>query len=413
MPLFNRKLWDLRNRVYRKLNSKSDSRPVLANVYRSYLRIAGNDELRKFVELFGPVQNNEWTCTDEPIMAYRWIAYSKKNLRRSKDFVNQWEQVLTRSFRISKDTPLALSAIYLNPSKYVVYQEQLDFEDERLSNREYFSLLLGILSQFVNALPVQLETLGNYLQHFGAWLGRHSSPKQERLLTFRYLTMVTLVSLRDKIFRELRAQEIINLALVRVIELYLLNFGTETVTSEVLGTRGLLGLVRKVRWSHEVARDIKQQLVKQLKSENTSHELVVLELVLFFSGIEHNRDAPELYSVFLDVCHRNARFQGLTYTAAAFWNYLNSYQATDREDCLSLVKHILLDSTSGKLADLAASTAYPNFGLGLMDFLVQNEMRGLPSYLLSILRPLIDKHSQDLQQRSFSLRQATSTSHFL
>jgi hypothetical protein len=388
VPAFNCRLRDLKNTVYEKLDEDSQTRHILSNIFRGHLRVSDDNELRQFVEHFGPVRGNDWILADEPLATTRWLKFSKYSLGRTNEFRRRWQQVLTETSERSVDEKIDLTLALLSPEKL----REPKFKSRILSisledlRQEYGGILLAVLDGFLSSLPLPLDSLAEYLFRLNRWLDRHSQPPKGGL-SGRYRVILSLTNNTAKMYSTLRRDEKINQALASVVKCYLKNLATESSTYEVLGVRGLLPLVRRIQWQPQDAAELTEALLAYLTNRGNVFRPVIFEHLLQFARIAHYTDTKTIWRLFLDICQNDTRSLGLTYTAAAFWRYVIQTRQDGADDDLAL--KILSDLTAGKLADLETSPIYPDFIGGLLDRLIHTNAKGSPKELLAMLTPLV------------------------
>ncbi len=221
VPIFNCALWELRNKVYSKLNESAQTRPILANVFRGQLWVASDEELSLFVQRFGPIQQNRWMLLDEPDAAYRWITYSKYRTGRTKDFQKKWGRILNKIIQHKpKDSKAYLAFFLLNPHKIIHSKDQGWVSILCELGEEYFSILNGVLNELLNRRPLPMELLSNYLSQIEGWLDKYP-PKEQWSPSYRYLVLISLIRI-GKISKPW-LQKQFNHALAQIAKSYLVN----------------------------------------------------------------------------------------------------------------------------------------------------------------------------------------------
>jgi hypothetical protein len=412
VPCFNVKLKDLKIKVYSKLNQSNRTRPILSNVFRGHLRVAGDQELRQFVDRFGPVQGGDWTLTDDPIAALRWVKYSRYERDRTHEFRREWAWVLSETAKQSPNPKISLILAVLRPAKL---RDDPSFKKHILAikltnlNNEYFGVLRGVLDGFLSSFPLPLDSLAAYLSQLREWLNRPSrarridsaseteflsDPLPQGSVTARYLIVSSLTESTWKIFSRLRAEDPLNKALTGMVKDYLSNLAHETSTNEILGRFGLLKLNERINWRVQDVAELTQSLFAYLNDKENAYRPAVFEHLVTFALLGNHKDPTAITKLFLDICKDNAEFAGLTYTARAFWTYVRNIVPSIP---VNIPKQILEDLTAGKLAPIEASVVYPDLAKGLIRRLVAAEEKGSPDQLLALLRPLVTRFGNNVE----------------
>lgn len=404
VPIFNCKLWELRKRVYRELDD-IDAHPLLANIFRGHLSVADAQEMRRFVDEFGPVRQGQWRLAKQPIASHRWINYSKYNFRRTKLIRRSWENALEQTITISPDAGALLMAVMLNPTNISHFEKRAKNVSIEQLDGNYISIIISVLEQLLRRKPLPFAALGNYLLQVDMWLDKYSNTTQH-FLSYRYFVIaaLTLLNVNQPSTKLDRIKEL-NQSLKRIIKTYLLNIRSEYRSNALLGTRGLLTLVKKVKWDPLDSKQLQVVLTQYLQENDDAHTYkpVVFEHLLFFlriKGSDNLISIRELTDTYYTICSQNAEFPGLTFTSKRLWEHLIGYSKKYPEDYKSLLKEIIDDLISNRLEAFVKSEAYPDFVAGLLKHLSFNRYAVTVKEIVSFLRPIL-LYFEDTQQSTY------------
>ncbi len=386
VPVFECKLWELKNKVYLKLKESPHTRPILANVFRGHLHVASDSELLFFIDNFGPVQYNKWVLLDEPDAAYRWVTYSKYRIDRTKDFREYWSRILNQMIQyMPKDPKVYLVFFLLNPYKIIKDQEWISAVSEL--EEKYFFMLYGVLNELLNQKPLPIELLTSYLLQMKDWLNKYP-PIGSWSLSYKYLIITYLTRIK---ISKLWLQKKLNHAMAQVIKGYLCNISDEYVNAGVLGIFGLNTLVKKIEWNEQDSIEISESLQKYLHDEGKRYRPILFGLLLIFIRFGNLRtpSGGELFSLYRSICVQDSDFRGLTYTSQNFWIHLRALSLKYPAEYRPLLGNIVESLSSGRPDDFMKSIAYPDFLDGLMEHLAFTSYKIIAIKLFNLLRPLV------------------------
>lgn len=386
VPVFECKLWELKNKVYLKLNESPHTRPILANVFRGHLHVASDSELLFFIDNFGPVQYNKWVLLDDPDTAYRWITYSKYRIDRTKDFRKYWSRKLNQMIQyMPKDPSVHLVFFLLDPHKIIKGQEWIS----AISGLEekYFSMLYEVLDELLSQYPLPIELFTSYLLQMKDWLNKYP-PIGSWVLSYKYKIITSLIRIK---ISKLWLQKKLNHVMVQIIKDYLCNITNEYATNEVLGIFGLKTLVKKIEWDEQDSIEISESLQKYLHDEGKRYRPILFELLLIFIRFGNLRtpSGDELFFLYSSICVQDSDFCGLTYTSQDFWLHLKCLNRKYPAEYRQLLGNIVVSLSSGRLAYFMKSAAYPDFLEGFIGDLKFHHYKVIASDLLNLLRPLV------------------------
>jgi ABC-type oligopeptide transport system ATPase subunit len=398
VPIFAINLVELRNKVYKKLNESSTTKPILANVFRGHLRVANEPDLQRFIKAFGPVQNGTWVLLDEPLAAYRWIIVSKYNFDRNKHLIDIWAACLSKIFLESRDIRAYFTLQILNPSDVEHLTNTEFLKQITLLGKDYFQILRGVLEQLLRQTPLPEESLGAFLPALTTWINtypdNYSTPKLSKRLIFISL----IASIASNIFGKSRQGEKINNGLCIILKDYLLNIEDDHIMNSVHGHMGILGLVKRVSWQNNDATELQNSLMNYLyQDRDTSISPIIFEFFLFFSRLSHFTETKYLFDEFIKTCEYNSSFAGLTYTSKEFWHYLKSFAKDNRSDYRKLIQYILTELINDKLMKFRSTQAYPDFISEFIAEVAFQKHKGSYSILSSLLKPLVEVNGDSVQ----------------
>jgi GTPase SAR1 family protein len=391
VPLFNRTLRELKDQVYQVLDSNPKTRPVLSRIFRGHLRIASDVELRTFVNHFGPVRQKRWIMRDS-VAAYQWIHYSKQYPQKTKIFRGVWEQALKKSSR--SDVTDYLTLILLNPLRIAdrSFRDSLQSLQLEKVDSGSFAILRGVLDAILSRFPLPVETLGQYLLLLIPWLDKTSGKSES--ISRRYAVIASVAANNSKIYSRLLPDEVINLALSRLITSYLFNIENENGTNELLGKRGLLSLVQRIHWKASDAQRIAEALRANLQGQKTRFASVLYEHLSYFAQLAGLNNVDEMIGIFLSICENDPSFTGHTYMADALWRFVARTSAGEHERWDRSINRLLSDLVNGNLTYLENSSAYPDFAGGLVQYLADKRITGSPEALFAIFEPLVNRFAE-------------------
>lgn len=398
VPIFNCRLWELSFRVYERLKANVQTGPILANVFRGHLRVANDRELDQFIEAFGPVRQNRWSLSDEPIATWRWITYSKYNAKRTGKYRRSWERVLEQEATRSLSPNLSLTLVLLSPNKLNEVLKKAESNFLEGLSPDFSPILLDILNQLLNTFPIPVEAVGRYLLPLGALVEHAPSANQ----ALRYLTIASMASSRIIIFSKFRQEEKINQGLSNLIKAYLMRLDEEYVTNAVL--IGLLRLIGKVTWEWEDAVELEHKIHLTLQQQDSIYRPILFEILLFFANIGGALEVHTIFKMLLDICEQYPNFKGLSFTASTFCSYLEWWGRKHKQIYPDTIRQIVETLTSGELSRLELTAAYPDFAYGFIDQLIFTKSRGSAEELLSFLRPLVIKFNDSPQTPGIFLK---------
>lgn len=394
VPIFNCKLWDLRNLVYKELDGTDITRSLLANIFRGHLSVADDQEMHRFVNDFGPVRRGQWILNNQPITSHRWINYSKYDFKRTKSIRKSWGNAIERAISNSSETDAFLIALLLDPANISKYERKIVAIPIAQLGSSYLTILISILEQLVRRNPLPYSALGNYLSQVAIWLDKHSDTTQH-FLSFRYYVVAALTLLNtNRSSRGIYRIEELSQTLLRIIKTYLLNIRSEYRSNVLLGIRGILSLIKTIKWTSADSRQLQQSLKQYLQESEdiVTYQPVIFEHLLFFVRVEGSHNSipiRELKDIYYTICSQNADFHGLTFTSQQFWRHLKGYNKKFPEDYKKLLKEIVDDLKSNRLETFVKSKAYPDFVKRLIEHLTFNHYVITVNEMMRFLRPIL------------------------
>lgn len=384
VPLFNCKLWELSNKVYLKLNESSQTRPILANVFRGQLgqpQIFSDGELSNFVSRFGPVQQAGLTLLNEPEAICHWIIYSKYDLKRTKEFRKRWEKVFSRVAREKNLTKAYLILFLLTP--YKMYKEDWSWI-QGITNLEEknFNIIIAVLEELLIQTPIRVDLTAEYLCQIGNWLTKHPPTDLSRI-SYRYSAIMAIA--RGLHSSDIRTKKSLNNALAQIIKDYLININQEYLKNDII--KEISHLITQINFPLHDSKEISPLLFNYLQKNKTQPVLFDL-LSRFQSKIE---DIPEeqMIGLYWEVCIKNKGFYGLSHTSRDLSEYLKRIRQRNPPQFRQIIEKMLDSLIEGKLDQFMESFAYPDFLSRFLENVNLLQLKITEERLLSLLRPLL------------------------
>lgn len=392
VPIFNCKLDQLSNKVFKKYVQSAHRKHILANIYRGMLRVAEDEELDYFVNYFGPVQNNNWTLAEDPISSYRWIKFSKFDYKRSSKHQSIWKKELYKNIKNNINLPNSfLSLLHLDPRNLIKPEERRWIDDLVNLDEKYFIQLNAILIEILNLRPIPTNLLADYILGLNKWLVKYSDGNYN-IITYRYLIISNMIKISYPI---LRVDKLLNKAYVLLINSYLTNLENEYFTNTLLAA--IKKISYNLNWRQIELETTNNELQRFVENEQNKKKCAPFELLLIFIEIQHKYTVEvveNLTNIFWKIYNNNISFYGLTYTVKSYFNFLQQvYASFDKDKFESIIALIEIKIYDSDQEELAKSNAFPDLLEGIIDCFVRINRVVDADKILNLFKLLIRNHS--------------------